>query len=460
MADYLLLESGDNLLLESGDLFLLESSGATPTPSTGRALWDTGYTLFIEAAFSAATGTSGVWDSGLWDTATWGPDIVWSDITPTVFGWDSKLGRANEAQHASAGAGNVVCDNSSGDFTPENLSGPYVSGGVTGVRPGRPIRGYVVRNSDSATFPVFYGHVEDFPEDVNRIDDPVITFTWVDDLAALAAVDGYEQTPAGSGELVGRRMHRLLDDAEWDGDRVIDLGDTTMQPTTLAQNRLTEVYLTADSDGGDVWVEPSATGRQFVFQDREAPLRNTRSNTVQWTFTDTGAVGTLPYETVDFRSAMDLLINRYALARAGGSVQTDTDLTSRSLYGLSQWGRSDLICETDTQVVTLGELLLQRRADPSRRPRSVVLRPRIYADLWPVVLGARRWDRVSVTVTTSAGTTITHACFVDGIEHQVGAEDWVTTIRLASAAGWASASEFGVWDTSEWDGAYWAPDAA
>jgi hypothetical protein len=155
---------------------------------------------------------------------------------------------------------------------------------------------------------------------------------------------------------------------------------------------------------------------------------------------------------------MDLLINAVALARAGGSVQSAADLTSRALYGLKRWGRNDLLCDSDGQVSALAFLLLQRRADPTRRPRSITLRPRIYSELWDPVLNARRWDRVRVTVTTSAGTTITHDCFVDGIEHANDAHDWVTVIRLASAAGYPSAAEFGVWDTSEWDEAYWGPE--
>ena len=58
-----------------------------------RALWDSGYTYTIEAAFDASTGTYGVWDTSLWDSATWGPAVVWNDITADVVAWASNIGR-------------------------------------------------------------------------------------------------------------------------------------------------------------------------------------------------------------------------------------------------------------------------------------------------------------------------------------------------------------------------------
>jgi len=424
---------------------------------SGRALWDSGYTLHVEVAFSAATGDSGVWDVSLWDTGTWGPDRVWSDVTLDTFLWSSNLGRNREDGHCTAATGGVTLDSTSGAYTPENLSGVYVTGGVTGVRPGRPIRGYAVRDSDQVEFPLFYGSIDDWDENLDSR-APTITFAWVDGIADLAGTDGYEQPDAGAGELVGRRMHRILDNAEWDSSRNIDIGTTALQGTTLAQAAWTEVLLSADSAGGDAWVEPDNT---FRFADREAPLRNTRSNSVQWTFTDADTPGALRYESLALRNGMDMLVTQVALARAGGTVIVDTDLAARALYGrtVRRWGRNDLICQSDIDVETLVKLALLRRADPSRRPREIVLRPQIYPELWPVVLGAKRWDRVQVVKRhATAGTTITHDCFVDGIGHAADSTDWVTVIRLASTVGYPTVGTFGVWDSSVWDGAVWAPE--
>lgn len=416
-----------------------------------RALWDSGYTITIEAAFDASTGSYGVWDEGLWDTATWGPAVVWNDVSTDAQVWSSRLGRDRENSHYAAATGAIVLDNASGDYTPENAAGPYVSAGVTGVRPGRPVRGYIT-DPDGGTHAVFRGTIEDFDEDLSSFDARMV-FTWVDGIADLSAVDGYEQTPAGSGELVGYRMHRLLDNAEFTDDRNIDLGTTTMQPTTLAQNTWTEVLLTADSDGGEAWIDPDGS---FVFQDHEAPLRNTRSNTSQYTFTDEDTPGAYHFESVTLANGLDIIINEAALARAGGTVRTATDLTSRALYKLRRWGRNDLICEDDGLVLQLAEQLVTRRADPTRRPRELVLNPTVYPALWPVICDLRLRDRVTVTVHHKpTDVEISYDCFIDGIAHSCDGDLWLTTLQLASTAGLVTAAEFGVWDTSLWDSCYW-----
>lgn len=432
----------------SGSAVVAASAG-----SPGRPLWDTGYTFHLEAAFSATTGTSGVWDEALWDSATWGPDLVWSDLSTDAFSWSTILGRSREDGHFTAAKTNVTIDNKAGDYTPENLSGPYVAAGVTGIRAGRPMRGYLTRDSDGATKALFYGTIEDWDETVES-KTPRITFVLVDGIADLAAADGYEQTAVGSGELVGPRVHRVLDNAEWEGDRNIDLGSTTMQPTTLAQNAWAELLLTADSDGGEMWVEPDNTA---VFQDREAPLRNTRSNTVQWTFTDDPTPGALHYEDLRLATGLDMFASQIALSRAGGTVRTFTDLAARALYRRkSRHARNDLICDSDLHLDVLGQTLLARLSDPSRRPRQITLRPKIHTALWPVIFDLRIRDRVEVTRKHErANVTITHDCLVDGIEHRVSSNDWVTVVRLASTVGLPRAEDWAVWDTSTWDNAYW-----
>ena len=421
-----------------------------------RALWDSGYTYTVEAAFDASTGTYGVWDTSLWDSATWGPAVVWNDITADVVAWASNIGRDRENDHYASGNGSVTVDNVSADYTPENTSSPFATGGVAGVRPGRPIRGYITAPSGTS-YPLFRGTIDDFDEDVNSL-LPQMVFPWVDGISDLSAVDGYEQSPAGAGETVGYRMHRLLDAAEWTDERNIDLGTTTMQATTLAQNAWTEIQLTADSDGGEVWVDPDGT---LVFQDHEAPLRNTRSNTSQYTFTDADTPGAYHFETVTLANGMDIIVNEAALARAGGTVRTATDLTSRALYRLRRWGRNDLICDDDGLVAQLAEQLVARRADPTRRPRQIVLNPTVYSNLWPVICDLRMRDRIKVTVHHKpADIEISYDCFVDGIKHNVNDTEWITTVQLASTAGIVPAADFGVWDTSTWDNCYWGVEVA
>src|SRR5690242_14685461 len=99
-----------------------------------RTLFD-GVTVTVEAAFSNATGSYGAWDSGLWDTAMWGPDLTWTDITDYVRSINTNRSFDRAAQAWESGTATLVLDNRDARFSPTNTTGPYASGGITGVRP-------------------------------------------------------------------------------------------------------------------------------------------------------------------------------------------------------------------------------------------------------------------------------------------------------------------------------------
>lgn len=418
--------------------------------TTGVNFWDQ-VTITVEAAFSAAQGDYGVWDIGAWDTATWGPDLVWSDISQYVRSIQTSIGRSREFDHFSAGTATLVLANRDGRFSPENTSGPYASGGLSGVRPWRPMRIRVdllnVVFADPAPLYIFYGYAESFTDDFPGTKDSRTTIKLVDGIALIAAFDGFEQPAEGDGEPAGVRIHRVLDNAMWTGGRSIDTSGTLCQATTLAQNAWTELLLTADSDGGDVWVEPDNT---LVFEHAGHPYEDPRESSVQATFTDddTG----LRYQDIEFAYDGDLLVNLAKIARAGGTEQTAADNTSRALFGDHLFSRDDLICTTDSQVLSIANRMVGLRAESEKRVKSITIHPRSDPDnLW-LQLERRIRDRINIK-RTIPGTTVTldRDCFIDGIEHTITPEDWVTTFTLASATGFATAGEIGVWDSGIWD---------
>src|SRR5437868_658471 len=102
--------------------------------------WFDGVTLTLEVALSASTGASGVWDTGVWDTATWGPDVVWTDVTAYLRGIQTSRSFDRNLAAWQAGTASFVLANIDGRFSPSNMASPYVTGGITGVRPWRPVR--------------------------------------------------------------------------------------------------------------------------------------------------------------------------------------------------------------------------------------------------------------------------------------------------------------------------------
>ncbi len=110
-----------------------------------------------------------------------------------------------------------------------------------------------------------------------------MTIGAVDPLSYLARFDRLEGALVGGGELSGARINRLLDSINWPADqRSIDAGVETLQSTNLSANTLTEAYLTADSEGGELFADGSGN---LVFWDR-ATVDAQTERPVQFTVSD------------------------------------------------------------------------------------------------------------------------------------------------------------------------------
>lgn len=416
--------------------------------------WFDGVTVTVEAALSAATGTYGVWNSGKWDTATWGPDVVWTDISAYLRSVTTTRRFDRAVTSWQAGSATIVLDNRDGRFSPDNLSGPYVSAGVTAIRPWRPLRVRITYNS--VTYALYTGYAVDWVESWSQAPtgqgDATVTVPCLDEWARLAGFDGFAQTPVGGGDTSGRRIHRILDNAGHTGTRAVAVGRTTVQATTLAANAATELKLTADSEGGAVFIDPSG---MVVFEDQYALMEQAHSNTIQATWGDNGGAE-LPYGNVQTAYSGDLIRNLAQYARVGGSQQTAADATSRALYGDRQDARTDLVCETDGQALALATFTVERLKQPERRIVQITIPPRNSpATLFPQVLGRQVRDLVRVIRRPAGGATITRDCHIAGILHAFDVTgQWTTTFELSSATVYQTYAT-SRWDVGTWDNAAW-----
>lgn len=409
-----------------------------------------GVTVTVEAALSAATGSYGAWGAGLWGTATWGPDEVWTDISAYVSSVSTSRRFSRDLAAWEAGTATIVLQNRDARFSPSNLAGPYVTAGVTGVRPWRPVR---VRASwAGVTYDVYRGYAlgwqESYEQPYPGGGGAIVTVACVDELGSLARFDGLEQSPVGAGELSGVRIHRILNNAGYSGARMIDPGTVTMQATTLAANAVTELKLVADSEGGAVYIDRAGT---VVFERNFALIENTRSNTIQATYGD--GPGELPYSDVKPSYDGDLMVNIAAFARVGGTAQTATDETSRALYRDKRATRTDLVCQTDAQAANLAAFAIQKYGKPEDRIDSVEIRPRGNpAVLFPAVLDREVRDLVRARRRPPGGITVTRDCHIAAISHNITGDNWVTTFGLWSAAVYQTV---GRWDVATWDQSTW-----
>lgn len=419
-------------------------------------------TLIVEAALAGpSTGTYLHWDDaarGLWDTATWAPDDVWTDISAYVRSFSTRRGASRVESPAiryEAGTATITLNNSDRRFDPENLSGPYVSAGVTQIKPMIAVRIRV--RHDGTVYSIYRGFADDWggPDENLGPNYDEVTLTCTDAVEVLSNYDRPAVADVGGSEHSGVRVSRILDSAGWSTtDRIIATGDTTLQATTLAGNAWEEILLVQDTELGEVYVDEDG---RVVFRNRNAMLTDTRSNTSQATFGDGGGTE-LRYERVGRAYDKATLANLVRITRAGGTEQTAEDAASQDNYLIRTHERSDLLMESDTAAADYATFVLGAMKDPELRFDTLTINPRRdETALFPQVLGRRFGDRVTVVRRPpGGGSAITRDVIIRGVTHEADAATrrWKTVWTLQAAQRWAGLvwdhPTLGLWDANRW----------
>lgn len=375
------------------------------------------------------------------------------DVTEYVRDLDTFIGRMRNSDRFD-GSGSMLLENWDARFSPANLSGPYVSGGVSFVRPKVGVA--VVATWAGTDYPVFTGEVKTWrPDWIGNADvegqDSLTAVTFTGRYTQISAWVGQPvDPPVGEGERSGARISRLLTAIGFPGPTSLAIGNVPMLATTLAGNGMQQILDVVDAEGGAFWIDPDGTA---VFEDRSSLVINTRSNTSQVTFSEMAVY----VRNVEFpETTDDLIFNDVTFQREGGEPQSASDATSQSLYGIRSLERTGLPAAEDVHMLSAAQWNVARRKDPEDRVEAVTIDPASApALMWPHALGRRIHDRATVTVVNArSGQTVSHDVFIEGVAHSISQFRWETTFYFSSATAWTSFSadrwDVGVWDTARW----------
>lgn len=416
--------------------------------------------LYAEAYNHDGTGITH-WDAFKWDTgATWStPDLgQWTDVSERVREISWQRGSESPLDRPRVGTATLSMDNR------DSALSLWAGGGLYWLRIGTPVRfGAYVETTPGVwqAFPFFTGIVDTNVENTNSVDAQV-DLGLIETTGALGAWNGAQQSPVGGGDTLDQRINRLLTDAGWAAGYEIDddaIGDdATFQSTAMAQNRLAELYLTADSVG------------MRLFAASDGSLRMTPP------YPPVGTVGTdrfsniptgddLPIVSANLYSSRDRLINAAIAARAGGTEQVALDTVSIAKYGRYDQGgsRDDLIVQSDDTVDGMlqrivynfgsdvqGVELVSLDADMDNRLPEAMVRlasqgleermPFLFAWLHP------------------SGNVYLNALVVDGMKHKITAVAPGTAMKWTATLSTATRIETQplYWDIGHWDKAQWA----
>lgn len=357
-------------------------------------------------------------DSGLWGIATWGDfdwgSLAWQDITDRVRGQEWTRGSDEVFGRPRVGRIALSLDNRDG------LLDPWTAPSAQFLAPGTLLRCGLI--STTGIVDPLYGTIRWLPQWTGIVEtwapqmsDSDYRDRWVEvalneTVRDLAQVDDPALTSAvGSGEGAAVRTERLLDAAGWRYGYLVEAQNLTPAPATnypmsstmMAQNRLAELYLVADSsdtqfrsirDG-----RAASTASEYISNNGDANVEVWPGALVSWVDAAGGerqprfllAADDLEvsgpgsedvyvaYRPETFRSqSQDTEIsNAVTFQRVGGVEQTHRQLASIERYGQRSFVRRDLLNSTgsDSIVELLAFYVSIRRALATLRIEAVTI---------------------------------------------------------------------------------------
>lgn len=389
---------------------------------------------------------------GLLDTATLGTGVTWSSISPWVlsFGITRASTRlAGPLWNYQAGTASILLDNSDGRFDPDNLAGPYVTGGASELLPMVPVRVRAVFGT--AAYALYSGYADGWmPAQVTYAGGYAeLTLPATDAFKVLAGITlPALVSPDGPGAATGARVADILTRAGWYTSAefsAIGPGSSTLQGTLLGDTALNLMQVATDSEIGQLYVNGAGA---VAFRGRHQILTEARSNTVQAVFGDlpgtSHPAGTeLACAAIGRASDDTTIANDVQATHTGGTLQQVQDAASIARYLFPRsYARSDLILQNDPDALAWAQWVLYVAKAGEDRFESLAVDPAADpANLWPQVLGREIGDRIQVwTRPASVASPVSKDCFIAGITHAWDsvASSWLTTFSLQDASKYGS----------------------
>lgn len=348
--------------------------------------------------------------------------LSWYPVTGRWTGVSIDRGSSDDS--ANVGTMTLTLENSDGAMSPWSTTFPNGARGY--AAPGTLVRvSYGFSPGAGTVLPVFTGVVESWTVSTDPISGvSEVTIVAVETVSQLAGINDLALVaPVGSGETTTQRIQRLLDAAGWPYGLAVDATVTNQahQSTLMAQDRLSECYLTATSAGAIF--RSDRFGRAFLIGERSASgFTQTES-----AFADAG--------TLVLANDDDLIVNVLNLANTGGTVQAFTNDVSIGRHGRRTGGRSDLNLTPPSADLTF-------IASPELARSTFTFRPVAFdfdATSYPGYSLVYDMDlQQGVTLTTIQGVVFTNFRVV-GLHHEIApcAESgltWTVTVSIAPSS--------------------------
>jgi hypothetical protein len=391
---------------------------------------------------------------GIGEDVEIGVEIEWdafSNVTEDLREMTIRLPSRSRLQAVfQAGSATLVLDNRLRTYDPLYAAGPNFGN----LKANRRVR-ITLNVAGGVSSTIFTGWTDgwSFAYDKSN-NDATATITCIDALAKA----GFSAIPAGTtptlaaGEYVATRGAALVA-AAGTTDITYSAGGGyarfgTTWDATVQHNLLTELRRCAELEVAPLLALDTGVLRQearYWFATRA--LSATSNCTIP--------SATLPCTEVKVLYDARELVSAVSMTDEVGNVATATNAAAVTEFGeryadlnFNNMPAGDLSSLQGAAATWVG-----LRGGEEMRFDTVTILPQRSDDWWPHIQNRRILDRVTVSITpTDVGDPITEDAFIDGIEHHITTDSWVTTWHLLPAELYA-AVDFFILGTDVLDGA-------
>ena len=329
------------------------------------------------------------------------PVVDLSDVTRSI-----KISRGRNIMRDTYESGNctVRVIDQTGAFNPQNPASPYF-GYLTPLRKVR-----VAATTSTAQEFLFSGYVDSykytFPkgEELGYVDIVCSDAFRLFQMANVATV-----TDATAGQTTGTRVGKLLDQVSFPTSmRIVDTGSTTVQadPGT-ARTSLAAIKAAEFAEQGAFFIRTDGTAE---FKDRADVVGSLAAAPIE--FNQSGGI---PYSNLNYAFDDKLIVNQVSMTRIGGTTQTATDAASSGKYFPHGTTVTDMMPQTDAQVLDIAKIYVATRAETTIRIDAMTVDLLDTAVPTDTMIGLDYFDNVKITNVQPDGSTIVKTLQVQGL---------------------------------------------
>ena len=339
------------------------------------------------------------------------------DLTPDVYSISIKRGRNIMRDQYEAGSATVRVLDPNSYFNPQNTSSPYY-GYLTPLRKLR-----ISATYNGVGYFLFSGYTIEYKytypqnQETGYVD---IICTDAFRLMQQAAITTVASATAGQD--TGTRIGKILDQVSWPTSmRAIDTGNTTCVADSGTSRTSLDALKNAEfSEQGAFYINSAGTA---VFKSRTNVIKAYGNTPIE--FNQTGGI---PYTNLVFAFDDKLIINSAGLTRVGGTQQVSENATSIAKYFSHQLNETNLIAQTDADVLNIAKIYVATRAETTIRIDAMtvdLLDPSVPT---ATMLGLDYFSNLKITNQQPDGSTIVKTLQAQGLDWNITPNSMKVTV--------------------------------